>query len=259
MVLLERKILYLTRSWFVLFWVFRYTKLETCLTPLPEVTGSEIKEVAGGQLARWPERLNALPPRIKSGSLEGITEDEFVSNTEKWQRRVSYYKKYDQQLAETGRYRNFLDMNAHLGGFASALVDDPVWVMNVVPVEASVNTLGVIYERGLIGTYQNWCEAMSTYPRTYDFIHADSVFSLYKDRCDMEDILLEMDRILRPKGSVIIRDDIDVLTKVKKITDAMQWEGRIGDHENGPLEREKILFLVKEYWTAPAPDQSSDP
>ncbi|ESQ37723.1 hypothetical protein EUTSA_v10028512mg [Eutrema salsugineum] len=235
-----------------------YTKLEECLTPLPEVTGSEIKEVAGGKLARWPERLNAVPPRIRSGSLQGITEDDFVSNTETWQRRVSYYKSFDQQLAETGRYRNLLDMNAHLGGFASALVDDPVWVMNVVPVEATVNTLGVIYERGLIGTYQNWCEAMSTYPRTYDFVHADSVFSMYKDKCDMEDILLEMDRILRPKGSVIIRDDIDVLTKVKKITDAMQWEGRIVDHENGPLEREKILFLVKEYWTAPAPDQSSD-
>lgn len=107
-------------------------------------------------MARWPERLNAVPPRIKSGSLEGITEDDFVSNTETWQRRLSYYKKHDQQLAETGRYRNLLDMNAHLGGFASALFDDPVWVMNVVPVEASVNTLGVIYERGLIGTYQNW-------------------------------------------------------------------------------------------------------
>ncbi|GJU47257.1 probable methyltransferase PMT15 [Tanacetum coccineum] len=47
------------------------------------------------------------------------------------------------------------------GGFAAALAlsKDPVWVMNVVPVEANVNTLGVIYERGLIGTYQNWCEA----------------------------------------------------------------------------------------------------
>lgn len=26
------------------------------------------------------------------------------------------------------------------------------------------------------------CEAMSTYPRTYDFIHADGIFSLYKDK-----------------------------------------------------------------------------
>ncbi|GJU76117.1 reverse transcriptase domain-containing protein [Tanacetum coccineum] len=60
------------------------------------------------------------------------------------------------------------------GGFAAALAlnKDPVWVMNVVPVKANVNTLEVIYERGLIRTYRNWYEAMSTYPRTYDFIHA---------------------------------------------------------------------------------------
>ncbi|KAL4384535.1 hypothetical protein GQ457_15G018700 [Hibiscus cannabinus] len=226
-----------------------YTKLDKCLTPLPEV--SDVKEIAGGQLPKWPERLNAIPPRISSGSLTGITENTFVENTELWKKRVEYYKRIDHQLAETGRYRNLLDMNAYLGGFASALVNDPLWVMNVVPVEADqINTLGVIYERGLIGTYQNWCEAMSTYPRTYDFIHADSIFSLYKDRCGMEDILLEMDRILRPQGSVIIRDDVDELLKIKKIIDAMQWEGRIVDHEQGPLEREKILVAVKQYWTA---------
>lgn len=67
----------------------------------------------------------------------------------------------------------------------------------------------------------------------------------------MEDILLEMDRVLRPEGSVIIRDDVDVLLKIKKIIDVMQWEGRIADHEKGPHEREKILFAVKQYWTAP--------
>lgn len=131
-----------------------YTKLETCLTKLPEV--SDIKEVSGGELAKWPERLNAIPPRINSGSLEGITADKFVGNTELWKKRVVYYKKIDYQLAEAGRYRNLLDMNSYLGGFAAALVDDPAWVMNVVPVEAELNTLGAIYERGLIGTYQNW-------------------------------------------------------------------------------------------------------
>ncbi|GLT84525.1 hypothetical protein SLE2022_027500 [Rubroshorea leprosula] len=231
-----------------------YTKLETCLTPLPEV--SDTNQVAGGELARWPERLNTIPPRISGGNLAGITAEKFIENTKMWMKRVAYYKKVDYQLAETGRHRSLLDMNSYLGGFAAALVDDPVWVMNVVPVtEAGINTLGVIYERGLIGTYQNWCEAMSTYPRTYDFIHADSVFSLYKDRCEMEDILLEMDRILRPEGSVIIRDDVDVLVKIKSIVDVMQWDARIADHENGPHEREKVLFASKQYWTAPEPNQ----
>ncbi|PNX61991.1 putative methyltransferase PMT15-like protein [Trifolium pratense] len=97
---------------------------------------------------------------------------------------------------------------------------------------------------------------MSTYPRTYDFIHADSVFSLYENRCNIEDILLEMDRILRPQGSVILRDDVDVLLKVKRIVDAMQWDARIADHEKGPHQREKILIAVKKYWTAAAPEQN---
>lgn len=75
-------------------------------------------------------------------------------------------------------------------------------------------------------------------------------------RCDMVDILLEMDRILRPQGSVILRDDVDVLTKVKIIADEMHWDARITDHEEGPYERQKILVAVKEYWTSPPPERN---
>jgi len=67
-----------------------------------------------------------------------------------------HYKRLSSELNDPRRYRNVLDMNANLGGFAAALVNDPLWVMNVVPVEAKVNTLGIVYERGLIGTYQSW-------------------------------------------------------------------------------------------------------
>lgn len=73
----------------------------------------------------------------------------------------------------------------------------------------------------------------------------------------MEDILLEMDRILRPEGSVIIRDDVDMLVKIKSLIDGMQWDGRITDHEDGPHQRQKILFAVKQYWTAPGPEQGA--
>nr|GLL39322.1 probable methyltransferase PMT15 [Ipomoea trifida] len=227
-----------------------YTDLQTCLTPLPEVSGGE--EVAGGKLEKWPKRLHAIPPRIATRTIEGVNSGIFKQDSQLWKRRVSYYKSVNVQLGKAGRYRNVLDMNGFLGGFAASLIDQPLWVMNVVPVEAKVNTLGVIYERGLIGTYQSWCEAMSTYPRTYDLIHADSIFTLYKDRCEMEDIMLEMDRILRPEGSVIIREDVDLLNKVKRIADGLKWESHIVDHEDGPLVREKLLFAVKSYWTAPA-------
>ncbi|WOK97845.1 methyltransferase PMT15 [Canna indica] len=97
---------------------------------------------------------------------------------------------------------------------------------------------------------------MSTYPRTYNLLHADSLLSLYNNRCRMEDILLEMDRVLRPESTLILRDDVDILVKIKSITDRMKWDSQIADHEDGPLHREKLhrALRVKTYWTAP--DQS---
>ncbi|KAL9234439.1 hypothetical protein vseg_009311 [Gypsophila vaccaria] len=228
-----------------------YNKMEPCLTPLPEV--SSIAETAGGQLTKWPKRLTTPPPRVTSGSLAGTTPEVFRKDTAMWKERLAYYKRVISELNDAGRYRNVLDMNANLGGFAAALVGDPVWVMNVVPVEAKVGTLGAIFERGLIGTYQSWCEAMSTYPRTYDLIHADSVFSLYSNRCKTEGILLEMDRIVRPQGCIIIRDDVDLLTTIKNKMEGMQYTSIIFDHENGPKFREKIMVSIKQYWTAPKP------
>jgi len=71
----------------------------------------------------------------------------------------------------------------------------------------------------------------------------------------MDRILLEMDRILRPRGTVIIREDVDMLVKVKSLADGMRWESQIVDHEDGPLVREKILLVVKTYWTAQDQDQ----
>ncbi|RWW44833.1 hypothetical protein BHE74_00049372 [Ensete ventricosum] len=66
--------------------------------------------------------------------------------------------------------------------------------------------------------------------------------------CKMEDILLEMDRILRPEGAVIFRDEVDVLMKVKKMVTGMRWNTKLLDHEDGPLVPEKILVAVKQYW-----------
>jgi len=81
------------------------------------------------------------------------------------------------------------------------------------------------------------------------------VFSAKLFRCDITDILLEMDRILRPEGTAIIRDTVDVLTKVQAITKRMRWESRIMDHEDGPFNPEKVLMAVKTYWTAKAEEE----
>jgi hypothetical protein len=129
--------------------------MEPCITPLPEVSAAD--DVAGGVVKKWPQRLTAVPPRVSSGSIRGVTAKTFAQDTGLWRKRVRHYKSAVAQLEQKGRYRNVLDMNARLGGFAAALSGDPVWVMNMVPtVGGNTSTLGAIYERGLIGSYQDW-------------------------------------------------------------------------------------------------------
>lgn len=224
-----------------------YQKMEACVTPYPETSGPD--EIAGGEWKPFPERLNAVPYRIQSGSVSGVSVEAYQEDNKLWSKHVKAYKRVN-KLIDTGRYRNIMDMNAGLGSFAATIHSPKLWVMNVMPTIAEKDTLGVVFERGLIGIYHDWCEAFSTYPRTYDLIHAYGLFSLYKNKCNAEDILIEMDRILRPEGAVIIRDEVDVLVKVKRIIGGMRWKTKMMDHEDGPLESEKVLFAVKQYWVA---------
>ncbi|XP_044971737.1 probable methyltransferase PMT2 [Hordeum vulgare subsp. vulgare] len=224
-----------------------YKKMETCITPIPE---------GAHQLQKFPERLFVVPPRILD-STQGVTEEVYEEDKKLWKKHVDTYKRINKLIGKS-RYRNIMDMNAGLGSFAAALNSPGSWVMNVVPtISERNNTLGIIYERGLIGIYHDWCEAFSTYPRTYDLIHASGVFSLYENKCDLEDILLEMDRILRPEGTVILRDNVEVLNKVRRTVAGMRWKSKLLDHEDGPLVPEKLLIAVKEYWVGSKEGKSS--
>lgn len=58
-------------------------------------------------------------------------------------------------LMQRNSFRNVMDMNSNLGGFAAALRDKDLWVMNVASINAS-SKLKIIYDRGLIGTVHDW-------------------------------------------------------------------------------------------------------
>lgn len=127
--------------------------MKACVTPYPEVNNAD--EVAGGELKAFPERLYAVPPRISSGLVTGYSDKSYQEENKTWKKHVLFYKKIN-KLLDTGRYRNIMDMNAGLGSFAAAIESPKLWVMNVVPTIADKSTLGVIYERGLIGIYHDW-------------------------------------------------------------------------------------------------------
>lgn len=96
------------------------------------------------------------------------------------------------------------------------------------------------------------CESFSTCPRTYDLLHAWTVLSEVEDNgCSTEDLLIEMDRILRPDGFFIIRDKPSVINHVSKFLSALRWNGWLLEVEprtDALSTREGVLFARKKLW-----------
>ncbi|CAL1396329.1 unnamed protein product [Linum trigynum] len=218
-------------------------QMEACISPYSE----HDHRVKGSGLAPWPARLTSPPPRLADF---GYSNDMFEKDVELWRKRVDNYLNILSPKIQSDTIRNVMDMKANLGSFAAALLKNKdVWVMNVVP-EDGPNTLKVVYDRGLIGTIHSWCEAFSTYPRTYDLLHAWTVFSdIEKKGCSVEDLLLEMDRVIRPSGFIIIRDRQSVIDYVKKYMVALHWEAVDSSGTEQDQDGEEVVFIVqKKLW-----------
>ncbi|WOL08708.1 hypothetical protein Cni_G17461 [Canna indica] len=191
----------------------------------------------------WPSRA-----RLSSTELDiyGLHPEDFAEDAASWNMVIHNYwsllsplifsdhpkRPGDEEPSPPfNMLRNVLDMNAHFGGFNAALLDagKSAWVMNVVPTNGP-NYLPLIFDRGFIGVQHDWCEAFPTYPRTYDMVHAEGLLSLearQKQRCSMLDIFLEIDRILRPEGWVIIRDTAHLVETARTVTAQLKWDARL--------------------------------
>lgn len=209
-----------------------YVPIKTCLHTIPasiEQRGTEWPE-------EWPKRLETFPDWMNN-------KDKLVADTNHWKAIIE--KSYLTGMGiEWSNVRNVMDMKAIYGGFAAALSQQKVWVMNVVPVHAP-NTLPFIYERGLVGVYHDWCESFGTYPRSYDLLHADHLFSRLKNRCRQPvAIVVEMDRVLRPGGWAIIRDKVEILDPLEGILKSLHWEIRMTFAQ----DKEGIICAQKTTW-----------
>ncbi|KAE8660412.1 putative methyltransferase PMT8 [Hibiscus syriacus] len=217
--------------------------MEACISPYT----NQVHRAKGSGLVPWPARLTTPPPRL---SELGYSDDMFVKDTELWQQRVEHYWTIFSPHLKPDTFRNVMDMKANLGSFAAALNNKDVWVMNVVP-EDGPNTLKIVYDRGLLGTLHNWCESYSTYPRTYDLIHAWTLFSdIEKKGCSIADLLLEVDRILRPKGYFIYNDKRSIAEVIKKYLGALHWEEvAMVDSQLVEQDEDDVVFIIeKKMW-----------
>ncbi|KAL6274031.1 hypothetical protein ACE6H2_024723 [Prunus campanulata] len=218
-----------------------YVPLQACMHQAPidkSERGTQWPE-------KWPSRLQT-PPYWLNSSQMGIygkpAPQDFARDYEHWKRVIN--NTYMKSLGiNWSNVRNVMDMRAVYGGFAAALKDLKVWVMNVVNVD-SPDTLPIIYERGLFGIYHDWCESFSTYPRTYDLLHADHLFSKLKKRCKLPPVLAEIDRIVRPGGKFIVRDESSTIGEVENLLKSLHWEVSLTVSKN----QEGMLSAQKGKW-----------
>ncbi|MCL7035770.1 hypothetical protein MKW94_030810 [Papaver nudicaule] len=215
--------------------------MQSCMHKLP-VQASE----RGSQWPeQWPLRLEKPPYWLKSTEL-GVygkaAPEDFTADYEHWKRVVTNSYLHGMGISWSD-VRNVMDMRSVYGGFAAALKDLNVWVMNVVTID-SPDTLPIIYERGLFGIYHDWCESFSTYPRSYDLLHADHLFSKLKKRCNLVAVMAEVDRILRPEGKLIVRDNVEIINEIERMAKSLKWEIRLTYSKDA----EGLLCVQKTMW-----------
>ncbi|XP_055811551.1 probable methyltransferase PMT26 [Solanum dulcamara] len=215
--------------------------LQACMHKVPVATSER-----GSQWPEsWPARLSKSPYWLLSSQV-GVygkpAPEDFSADYEHWKHVVT--NSYLNGMGiKWSTVRNVMDMRAIYGGFAAALRDLNVWVMNVVSVDAP-DTLPIIYERGLFGIYHDWCESFSTYPRSYDLVHADHLFSKIKTKCGLPTIVAEVDRILRPGGKLIVRDKEETITELESMLKSMHYEISMTYSK----DKEGLLYCQKTMW-----------
>uniref|UniRef100_A0A2P2JF19 Uncharacterized protein MANES_02G171900 n=2 Tax=Rhizophora mucronata TaxID=61149 RepID=A0A2P2JF19_RHIMU len=195
---------------------------------------------------QWPKRLEKPPYWLNSqvGVYGKAGAEDFITDYNHWKNVVSQSYLHGMGI-DWSFVRNVMDMRAVYGGFAAALKDLKAWVMNVVPID-SPDTLPIIFERGLFGIYHDWCESFNTYPRTYDLLHADHLFSSLKksNRCSLVPVIAEVDRILRPEGKLIVRDNVEIIGMIESIAKSLRWE----IHMIYSKDNEGVLCVRKTIW-----------
>lgn len=73
-----------------------------------------------------------------------------------------------------------------------------------------------------------------------------------EEGCLLEDIILEMDHMLRPQGRAIIRaEDASVMTKIADLAPKFLWDTQLHTLENDEKKMEQVLFSRKQIGFSP--------
>ncbi|ONM24729.1 putative methyltransferase PMT23 [Zea mays] len=159
----------------------------------------------------WPERLDVSVP------------DDSASNKEKFEADTKYWK----QLI----FQKYISVTSHLIGQAFAIY------------------LATYFQQRFDWSSHDWCRSFSTYPRTYDLLHMSNLIGNLTNRCDLIDVVVEIDRILRPGRWFVLKDTLEMIKKIRPILKSRHYETVIVKHQ--------FLVATKSFWRPGKPASTS--
>lgn len=78
------------------------------------------------------------------------------------------------------------------------------------------------------------------------------VLSHFHFRCQLRPVIVEVDRITRPGGKLIVRDDVNTISEIETMVKSLQWEIRLtySKDNEGLLCAEKTMWRPKQVETS---------
>ena len=89
-------------------------------------------------------------------------------------------------------------------------------------------------------------------PSPWPAIDREMFFGIFVFRCAVLPVVVEVDRIVRPGGSIVVRDDSGAVGEVERLLRSLHWDVRLTFSKNG----EALLYAEKSDWR---PELLADP
>ncbi|KAL6853603.1 hypothetical protein ACP4OV_019632 [Aristida adscensionis] len=200
-----------------------YAPLDSCILPAVSSSGG-----GNNWPIPWPERLHMKHSTTSNNSSTKFSQEKIDSDASHWKELVSevYLKEF---AVNWSSVRNVMDMNAGFGG--------------------SPDTLPIIFNRGLIGVYHDWCESFNTYPRTYDLLHMSYLLGGLTNRCHITEVAAEIDRILRPGRWFVLQDSIEMIRRMDPVLRSL--------HYRTTIVKQQFLVATKGFWRPSSTESQS--